>query len=316
MGDSTKNKKSIKVGIPKALLYFKYAQLWETFFYSLGVDYVVSPDTNKEILAKGINLAVDETCLPSKIFLGHVDWLMDKCDCILVPRISSFGRNNMVCTKHQAIYDVTRNTFRDRNIKILNYNIEKSNLEAEVSAFVKIGTHLGKKKAQSLIAYWNAKQAQKAESIIAINEQQKHLQEKGIKILIIAHQYNIYDKYIGEPILRILHELGVIPISGCVIDEKTAIQKSVQLSNTLPWILSKELVGAIAEYRDYVDGIILLSSFPCGPDSMVNEIIIRRVKDKPILNLVLDGQEGNVGIETRLESFTDIIKYRRGNGNE
>lgn len=316
MCESKKNKKPMKVGIPRALLYFKYAQLWETFFYSLNVEYIISPDTNREILARGTNIAVDETCLPSKIFLGHVDWLIDKCDCILIPRIASFGKTSMVCTKYQAIYDVARNTFRDRNINIMLYNIEKNNLEAELSAFVKMGTQLGKKKSQSLIAYWNAKQAQKTDSMVAIREQQKLLKINKTKILIIAHQYNFYDKYIGEPILKMLHKMDVIPINGCVIDEKTAIQKSELLSETLPWILSKELLGSIAEYRDQVDGIILLSSFPCGPDSMVNEIIIRRVKDKPILNLVLDGQEASAGIETRLESFMDIINYRKGSTDE
>ena len=41
---------------------------------------------------------------------------------------------------------------------------------------------------------------------------------------------------------------------------------------------------------------------------MVNEMIIRRIKDRPILNLLLDSQDGNAGIETRLESFVDIIR--------
>lgn len=316
MCDSKKSKKTMKVGIPRALLYFKYAQLWETFFYSLDVEYIISPDTNSEILTRGINIAVDETCLPSKIFLGHVDWLIDKCDCILIPRIASTGKNSMVCTKYQAVYDVARNTFRDRDINILLYNIEKNNLESEVSAFIKIGTQLGKKKSQSIIAYWNAKQAQKAYNIVAVKEQQSLLKTNKTKILIIAHQYNLYDKYIGAPIIDILKNMDVVPINGCVIDEKTAIQKSALLSDTLPWVLSQELLGSIAEYRDYVDGIILLSSFPCGPDSMVNEIIIRRVKDKPILNLVLDGQEASAGIETRLESFMDIINYRKGISDE
>ena len=316
MSNTKKIKKPMKVGIPRALLYFKYAQLWETFLYSLNVEYIISPDTNSEILTRGINIAVDETCLPSKIFLGHVDWLIGKCDCILIPRMESVGKTNMVCTKYQAIYDVTRNTFRDQEINILLYNVEKNNLEAEVSAFVKMGTFLGKKKSQSLISYWNAKQAQKADNIVSIKEQQKLLKMNKTKILIIAHQYNMYDKYIGAPIIAMLQNLDVIPINGCIIDEKTAIQKSALLSETLPWVLSKELLGSIAEYRDYVDGIILLSSFPCGPDSMVNEIIIRRVKDKPILNLVLDGQEASAGIETRLESFMDIINYRKGSHDE
>jgi len=311
MSASKKTNYPIKVGIPKALLYYKYAQLWESFFHFLDIDYIVSPDTNKDIIAKGINLAVDETCLSSKIYLGHVAWLMDRCDYILVPRISNFGKTGTVCTKHQAIYDVVKNTFREQDINLLHYNIDRDNLEAEVIAFVKMGNLIGKTRSQSLFAYWNAKQAQKTENAVALKAQQQLLEKDRIKILIIAHRYNIYDKYIGEPIIRTLHSLDTIPINGTIVDEKRAIQKSVQLSETLPWVFNKELLGSIAEYRDSVDGIILMSSFPCGPDSMVNEIIIRRVKDKPILNLVLDGQEGGAGLETRLESFVDIIKFRR-----
>lgn len=311
MSRGKKAGKPITIGIPRALLYFKYAQLWESFFHTLGIDYIVSPDTNKDIIATGTNVAVDETCLSSKIYLGHVVWLMDKCDYILVPRISNFGKAGTVCTKHQAIYDVVKSTFRDEKIHLLHYNIDLNNAEKERTAFVKMGAFLGKNKTQSLFAYWNAKQAQKTDAVVALREQQRLLHEDKIKILVIAHRYNMYDPYIGEPIMNTLRALGTLPISGSIVDEKTAIQKSAVLSDTLPWVFNKELVGAIAEYRDYVDGIILMSSFPCGPDSMVNEIIVRRVKDKPILNLILDGQEGGAGLETRLESFIDIIKFRR-----
>lgn len=54
-----------------------------------------------------------------------------------------------------------------------------------------------------------------------------------------------------------------------------------------------------------------MSTFPCGPDSLVNEIVIRRVRDLPVLNLLIDGQEGTAGLETRLESFVDIIHFKR-----
>lgn len=85
------------------------------------------------------------------------------------------------------------------------------------------------------------------------------------------------------------------------------------ISSTLPWTFNKELVGSIAIYKEKVDGIILVTSFPCGPDSLVNEMIIRRFKEKPTISLVLDGQEGTAGMETRLESFVDIIKLRKDN---
>ena len=57
---------------------------------------------------------------------------------------------------------------------------------------------------------------------------------------------------------------------------------------------------------DKIDGVIFLSTFPCGLDSLVNELIIRKL-DKKCLNIVLDDLDSFAGIETRLESFVDIV---------
>lgn len=302
---------NLKIGIPRAFLYYKYRYLWEIFFDELGVDYIVSPDTNKELISRGMTNAIDEACLSSKIYLGHVDWLIDKCDYILVPRISNFGANKTVCTKFQAIYDVVNNTFRDRNIKLLNYNIDVKSTDFEMRAFLKLGKALGKNKANTMRSYLIAKQAEKAAELTEEKYQDTLLNKDGIKILLIAHGYNIEDKYIGYPIINYLEELGVVPIMGYKANKRDAAQKSFEISETLPWVFNRELIGSIELYRDRIDGIILISSFPCGPDSLVNEIIIRRFKDKPILNLLIDGQEGSAGLETRIESFIDIINFKR-----
>ena len=71
-------------------------------------------------------------------------------------------------------------------------------------------------------------------------------------------------------------------------------------------------MGSIQIRRNKIDGVILLSAYPCGPDSMVNEMIIRKFRDLPIQTIVLDTQEGMAGLETRLESFTDVLKLQRG----
>ncbi|MPN06691.1 hypothetical protein SDC9_153947 [bioreactor metagenome] len=55
-----------------------------------------------------------------------------------------------------------------------------------------------------------------------------------------------------------------------------------------------------------------MSAFPCGPDSMVDEMIIRKFNGIPILNLILDDQDGTAGLETRLESFIDILNFKGG----
>lgn len=304
----------MKVGIPRGFLYYRYHVLWETFFDELEIEYVVSPDTNKDIIKRGTEHAIDESCLSSKIFTGHVDYLIDKCDYIFIPRVATFGdKREFVCSKFQAIYDVINNTYREKKLKILYYSIDVHNKDTELKGFMKMGKFLGKSKTQVLKAYYIAKQAEKTAKMIELNNQNQLLEKDGLKILIVSHPYNIYDKYVGEPIIKTLKELDCIPILGCVVDWKKALEKAKIISSTLPWTFNKELVGSIALYKDNVDGIILVTSFPCGPDSLVNEMIIRRFKEKPIISLVLDGQEGTAGMETRLESFVDIIKIRKDN---
>lgn len=305
----------IKIGIPRAFLYYRYYMLWKTFFDELNIKYIVSPHTNKEILRKGTTYAIDEACLSSKIYLGHVEWLIDKCDYILVPRISNYGSDGTVCTKFQAIYDVVSNTFRNRNIKLLDYNIDLRNSEYEIMAFYKLGKLLGKSRSSVMRSYLLAKQIENTSEFIELRKQEDLLNENRIKILLVAHGYNIHDKFIGAPIIDYLRGMGVIPIIGDIVNKREAISISTDISNTLPWAFNRELVGSIEIYRDKVDGIILISSFPCGPDSLVNEIITRRIKGKPILNLIVDGQEGSAGLETRLESFIDIIKFKKGDYN-
>ena len=46
---------------------------------------------------------------------------------------------------------------------------------------------------------------------------------------------------------------------------------------------------------------------------MVNDMIIRKLNGINIINIVLDDQDGTAGLETRLESFIDILKFKGGN---
>ena len=56
---------------------------------------------------------------------------------------------------------------------------------------------------------------------------------------------------------------------------------------------------------------LYLSTFPCGPDALVNELVLRKVTSKPSLNIVLDEQDARAGLYTRLESFIDILNQKK-----
>ena len=84
-------KRKIRIGIPRGLLYYRDYILWKTFFEGIGCTLILSPPTNKGIIDKGGNISIDESCLPAKIYLGHVKELSQKCDYILVPRICNYA---------------------------------------------------------------------------------------------------------------------------------------------------------------------------------------------------------------------------------
>lgn len=60
-----------------------------------------------------------------------------------------------------------------------------------------------------------------------------------------------------------------------------------------------------------LDGIIYVSSFGCGIDSVAIEIIKKDIKDFPFLVLKIDEHTGEAGLDTRLEAFIDLIGRRK-----
>lgn len=200
----------IKIGIPRAFLYYKYKRLWETFFEELKCEIVLSPETNKEILKIGIESSIDESCLSSKVYMGHVHYLIGKADYILIPRIVNFGIGEEVCVKFNAMRDIVSNTFKDA--KILDYNVDGKKRKTEIKAFFKVGKTLGKKHSDVLKAYKKAKKAELKDNLDKYLKQEQLLNSSDLKVLVVSHPYNIYDKLIGNPIIKYLKKLGVTPI--------------------------------------------------------------------------------------------------------
>lgn len=291
------------VGIPRGLFYYYYGDLWKFFFEKLDISYIVSPETNKEIKTLGNNYSSDEMCLSLKNYIGHVMFLKDKCDYLLVPRIDNYGRYDQTCTNFLACYDIIKNLV---DINILNYNICITNNETEYKAFKNIGKIFNKTKKQIKNAYIYAVTKVNKENKNKVIENVNKLKKSGKKILLVSHPYNTYDNTIGKPVVDYLENLGCLVIYSNLFDKKKCVRGSLELSSNLYWKYSKEIIGSITLCNDSIDGIIFLSTFPCGLDSLVNELIIRKI-NKKCLNIVVDDMDSYAGLETRLESFVDIL---------
>lgn len=299
------------IGIPRAFLYYRYKILWKNFFNYLGYKIIISDKTTKETIENGKKFSIDESCLSSKIFLGHIYNLKDKCDYILIPRVCDYGKKEKVCVKFNANYDIVKNTFP--NLNIIEYNIESTKHSPESISLIKLGLKLNHNPFKVILSYFKSKKKEKKYDLNKIKEQQKVLTSKKHKVLLVAHPYNIYDNYIGYPIVKLLKKLDIEILYSNIIDKKISKKYAKKLSPTLYWTYSKEIIGSIEHYKNSIAGIIFITSFPCGPDSLVNELLIRKLTNIPTLNLIIDELTGETGIETRLESFIDIIKERSDN---
>jgi len=303
LGDIMKKK---KIGIPRALLYYRYGVLWKTFFTTLNCNIVLSPQTNKEIISLGSNNSIDESCLSYKIYLGHVIYLIDKCDYLLITRACDYGAKDKVCTRLNATYDNIKELISKE--KIISYNIEKTILNCEFIGFLKMGLKITKNIPKIIYAYYKAKEKQKKYNKNRENNQKNLLRNPEKKILIISHFYNLEDKFISSYIIKYLKENNIIPIFSNYLDKKIATDFSEYFSRTLYWKYSKEMIGSLYFYQHQISGIIYISSYPCGIDSLVNNLSIIKNQNIPSLNLIIDENITELSLETKLESFLDIIK--------
>jgi len=306
------------VGIPKGLLYHYYHILWESFFQTLGFNIMISHDTNKEIVNAGIMSAVDEACLPVKVYYGHVLDLAKEVDYLFLPRVVSVVEKEYMCPKLLGLPDMLKAILVnppcliDTTINLRNKNAQIDQAIKEICDIIQVPEKEGKK------AWTIAERAQE--------EYEHYLQsgnlphgfnsfKEGYSIALLGHGYNIYDQYINLEMINKLHCLGANVKTKEMVPKDVVDKFANQLPKKMFWTFGKQLVGSGLYYLNdpQIRGIIFVASFGCGPDSMVGELLeiwTRRSGKKPFMFLTIDEHSGEAGLVTRLEAFMDMIKRR------
>ena len=137
-----------KIGIPRGLMIYRDGILWKSFFENLGYQSVVSGKSDRQILDEGIQLAIDETCLPFKVYLGHVKELIGKCDAVFVPRMGGFESKERMCTRYQSLPDLVENIFKGTQLQILTVSYDWYDHTKEEKVYMELGLCLGKTKKE------------------------------------------------------------------------------------------------------------------------------------------------------------------------
>ncbi|MBM6774164.1 acyl-CoA dehydratase activase-related protein [Olsenella profusa] len=313
------------IGLPRALMYYRLGTKWRAFFEALGREVRVSKPSDRAVFERGEALSVDECCLASKLYLGHVDELADRVDAVFCPSLARPSAFRTYCTKFQALPDLVSNAFAlaERPVTVLSELLWEDGAEKdERESYVRLAARLGASRKEGVAAWKQARRAQadhddklaRAQADLVRSAARLPEGERAIQILVAAHPYVAHDPYVGGVVTDALRANGATVLFADEYDHERAYRRSQDFSASLPWVVNRELVGAILALHEEVDGIVLISAFPCGPDSMTDDAISRCVKGRPLLTLTVDAQSGTAGVETRVESFVDILSYQRKGG--
>jgi len=339
---------AIRVGIPRALLFYQYYPMWHTFFASLGAEVVTSTPTSRATVTAGAARVVAETCLPVKVYCGHVLDLVERSDVLFIPSLRSLERHVHNCSKFLGLPDLVRAVIKEAP-EVLDVDID---LGEGRLAFYRAVYEVGRRFTWNPLRVKEASEAAWAahlrylellqagvplEQAIGAEERgsggaeerrSRGAEERGstrasraapqrapmLTVAVVGHPYNVFDRYVSHDMLRRLAGLGVNVRTAAQVSPAAARAAIQRLAGRPYWTYEGEVVGAAGHYfaDPTVDGVILVVAFGCGPDSVMIDVVQRgaQAAGKPFMLLTIDEHTGEAGLVTRLEAFVDMLERR------
>jgi len=317
-----------RIGIPRALMFYRYLPLWRTFFERLGWRVMISDGTRQ----KEKIVYFEDSCLPMKLLVTHAVQLKDKVDHLFIPRLVSIHRSYMMCPKFRGAPDIVR-LATEGNVSIIDETVDlRERGTSLLQSFLKIGGKLGASRQESKRAFREAEKSfakfQKdwvnrinelsAAQLFELDVPLSPMRKKApFRIAFIGHPYNLFDIDINKDLLALAKSLQMEIVTSDLLSEKEIDRQVSDLSKEIYWSSGREIVGSLFHFLSAgVDGIVFPTSFKCGIDALLQEFIRRKLKVEggtsvPLLVLSLDEHTGREGLTTRLEAFRDVVEERK-----
>lgn len=309
------------VGMPRALIFHELFPFWKAFFTELGFKVELSAKTNKDIIRRGLDMVVAETCFPVKVAHGHIMDLLDKkVDYIFLPHVINMKQSNQ--SMEQSFNCPYIQAFSYMANSAIDFDGCGAELLAPVvpfgwgdavarKALLDFGSReLNKKKRdvnQAISAAYKAqslfyeKLRKRGKEVLA------SLPPDKIPICIVSRPYNGCDNGVNLNLPGKLRKLGAFPIPMDYLP-----LDNVDLSEEWPdmyWRYGQKILSAAEIIRnDKHLQCLYITNFGCGPDSFIMRFFRQKMSGKPYLEIEVDEHSADVGAITRCEAFLDSLE--------
>jgi len=321
---------SLRIGIPRALLYYRYFPFWKTFFETLGFEVVVSRPSHWGIIERGFKFADDDTCIPMKMAFAHTIDIKDRIDLLFLPRLLSVDGKTCSCPRLAGLPEMVKYSMSGLPAILDPYVDERHRNSSLFHSFSEMALALGKSPKEIKQAFQKAESAYELiqkrmeggeklpdlfEDVGKKNQtSQRDLSRK--KIAVVGHAYCLYDPFFNFDLLRILEEAHASVYTQERVPKEVIDSEIREFGKDIYWDSGREILGASLHFlrSSEMEGLIYLTCFSCGVDSMIEPLVRHRAAENGktlYLCLMIDEHTGATGVLTRMEAFIDLLERRR-----
>jgi predicted CoA-substrate-specific enzyme activase len=309
-----------EIGIPRILNFHEMLPFWRTFFTALGYRIVLSDPSHKELIRKGVENVVAETCFPIKVSHGHLLNLIEKgVKRIFLPSLINLKASHAeiptstACPYVQSLPYAIHSSidFRKNQVEVLrpvlHFGDGREDLEKDLVDF---GKSVGRRPKEVKKAFAQAERSQALFYQSLLNRGKEVLDRIGPNenvMVIVGRPYNSCDSGVNLEIPKKLRDLGVlaIPMDFLPLDSVAATEEIREMY----WRYGQRILaaGRIIKEDPRLYGVYI-TNFGCGPDSFIGHFYRDLSKGKPYLQLEIDEHSADAGAITRCEAFLDSLK--------
>ena len=312
-----------EIGIPRILYFHETLPFWRAFFTELGYRVLLSDPTNKELIRKGVENVIAETCFPIKVSHGHVLNLLEKgVKRIFLPSIVNLKPphpeipNSAVCPYAQSFPYAAPSSidFKKAGAEVLqpiiHFGFGRDSAEKEL---VRFGKSLRREAREVKRAFEKAERFQAVfyQSLLHRGKEVLDRIKPGERVMVIVGRpYNSCDPGVNLEIPKKLRDLGALSIPMDFLPLES-VHPSEEIRE-MYWRYGQRILAAgkiiNEDTRLYA---VYITNFGCGPDSFIGHFYRDLSKGKPYLQIEIDEHSADAGAITRCEAFLDSLKNVR-----
>jgi len=292
----------------------EYTEAFKTTFENMGMNIILPPRTTDKTIQIGVKNTAEMVCFPLKPTIGNLSQALDSgANTILM-----YDSRGTCRLKHYAkIQELALREMGHEDFEMYNLNFKNM---LPIMKRLSGGSYL--KIIKEVFGFYN--------EIRKFDEEKERWSDDKPNIGLIGEIFTCCDEKINYGIEKKIENLGANPVntvtlSGFIKDSVIKIfpyfneRKEYDAAadkyfNGKLGGHGKENVSHLLELVDRnIGGVIHLFPMSCMPETSIEPFVNKICKDSktPLLRVPIDESTAENNLETRLETFVELIKMRR-----